>query len=292
MCRLLHFLLAPASSLPPFPPEWGSPPPPLPDDVRTHFPRGLGMVLESLVGTEFYERCTPGLGRAGYTFDKRHSRQLTWKLLGKSDTAPGPREDIAGEAGGSHVWDTLSREDVRALVPTLVATQQARLLRTTSTRTLIAPDPSSQGFATYFPDHTSLAPRPSWQDPGSPLPFGLRLQHTPTLSETDEETPIVLLSFGHFQLVDQLLITCLQGVTPQLLPSLLATIDRLTAHTPFTEGWVWGLDPQSELVRAWKGLEGRDVQEKLREGDDALQIGSIWYGFDGELADSQMWLVD
>ncbi|RSH90647.1 hypothetical protein EHS25_001252 [Saitozyma podzolica] len=292
MCRLLHLLLAPASSLPPFPPEWGSPPPPLPDIVRTHFPPGLGMVLESLVGTEFYEQCTPGPGGPGYTFDKRHSRQLTWKLLGKSNTAHGPREDIAVEARGSHVWEMLSREDVEALVPTLVATQQARLLRTTSTRTLIAPDPSSQGFATYLPDHTSLAPHPSWQDPGSPLPFGLRLQHTPTPSGTDEETSIVLLSFGHFQLVDQLLITFLQGVTPKHLPSLLASFDRLTAHTPFTEGWVWGLDPESELVQAWKEQEGRDVRENLREGDDAFQIGSIWYGFEGELADSQMWLVD
>jgi hypothetical protein len=248
------------------------------------------MVLESLVGTEFYERCTLGLDGPGYTFDNRHSRQLTWKLLGKSNTGHGTREDMAIEAWGSHVWEPLSREDVEELVPTLVATQQARLIRTTSDRTLIAPDPSSQGFATYLPDHTSLAPRPSWLEEGCPLPFGLR--GNPTVSGTNEETPIVVLSFGHFQLVDQLLITSLQGVTPQLLPSLLATIDTLTAHTPFTEGWVWGLDPQSELVRTWKGLEGRDVHEKVREGDDAFQIGSIWYGFQGELADSQMWLVD
>lgn len=60
MMRLLHWVLAPHSSLPPFPSEWVSPPP---EDLHD----ALFSVLYSDVGSEFYENCGPTLdGGAGW----------------------------------------------------------------------------------------------------------------------------------------------------------------------------------------------------------------------------------
>jgi hypothetical protein len=52
MMRLLHWVLAPINTLPPFPPEWGSPPPDGPHDAQFS-------VLYSDIGSEFYANCGP-----------------------------------------------------------------------------------------------------------------------------------------------------------------------------------------------------------------------------------------
>lgn len=63
MMRLLHHILAPKESLPPFPAEWGAPP--------TNIPPGLGnaraSVLYSDIGDKFYRNAGPDLNTPGWT---------------------------------------------------------------------------------------------------------------------------------------------------------------------------------------------------------------------------------
>lgn len=59
MLRLLHYVLAPADSLPPFPAEWGAPP----TDVRGD---AAFSILNSGIGDSFYSSCTQGLDVPGW----------------------------------------------------------------------------------------------------------------------------------------------------------------------------------------------------------------------------------
>ncbi|EJD43714.1 hypothetical protein AURDEDRAFT_88553 [Auricularia subglabra TFB-10046 SS5] len=65
MMRLLHRVLAPPESLPPFPSTWGTPPPQLPEGHKF----GMGSVLYSDVGGGFYSICGPTEDTRGWEVD-------------------------------------------------------------------------------------------------------------------------------------------------------------------------------------------------------------------------------
>lgn len=73
MLRLLHYILAPPSTLPPFPSAWGAPPviPPGMQDAAFS-------VLYSGVGEEFYAKCTKGESEPGWIREKLAVRQ--WNI--------------------------------------------------------------------------------------------------------------------------------------------------------------------------------------------------------------------
>ncbi|KAF6762783.1 hypothetical protein DFP72DRAFT_567181 [Ephemerocybe angulata] len=63
MMRLLHWVLAPASSFPdPFPEQWGKPP-----TVPQNYGRGVVSILWSALGPEYYKSCGPYPGKDGWT---------------------------------------------------------------------------------------------------------------------------------------------------------------------------------------------------------------------------------
>lgn len=79
LMRLLHYILAPRASLPPFPGEWGLAPP---------TPPGVGgdaafSELYSGVGDTFYAKCTQGTEKEGW--GKRPTVVRQWDLSGKAD---------------------------------------------------------------------------------------------------------------------------------------------------------------------------------------------------------------
>ncbi|TXT13939.1 uncharacterized protein COLE_00132 [Cutaneotrichosporon oleaginosum] len=73
MMRLLHYILAPPATLPPFPSAWGAPP---------AIPQGMQnaafSVLYSGVGEEFYAKCTKGEHEPGYIRENLVIRQ--WNI--------------------------------------------------------------------------------------------------------------------------------------------------------------------------------------------------------------------
>jgi len=73
MMRLLHYVLASSEALPPFPPEWGGPPPAAPANILP----GSFSALYSDIGPNFYQLCGPGGSRAGWTV-RGHS-QTVWQ---------------------------------------------------------------------------------------------------------------------------------------------------------------------------------------------------------------------
>jgi len=85
MMRLLHRVLAPASSLPPFPVEiWGQPPPPIPPGVKAG--DALFSVLYSDVGPQFYKLCGPVPGADGWIVSDPWS--TIWDLDDSIDQHP------------------------------------------------------------------------------------------------------------------------------------------------------------------------------------------------------------
>jgi LYC1 GNAT-like C-terminal domain len=86
MMRLLHRVLASASSLPPFPVEiWGQPPPPIPPGVKAG--DALFSVLYSDVGPQFYKLCGPVPGADGWIVSDPWS--TIWDLDDPIDQHPG-----------------------------------------------------------------------------------------------------------------------------------------------------------------------------------------------------------
>jgi len=75
LMRLLHYILAPTDSLPPFPAEWGSPPLPEPGyrDARFSF-------LFSDVGDMFYAKCSRGRDVPGWTPTRNRHPVRVWTL--------------------------------------------------------------------------------------------------------------------------------------------------------------------------------------------------------------------
>lgn len=74
MLRLLHYVLAPPSALPPFPAEWGA----APTDVRGD---AAFSILNSGIGDAFYSSCTQGLDVPGWVHNPVTMRR--WEV-GKS----------------------------------------------------------------------------------------------------------------------------------------------------------------------------------------------------------------
>ncbi len=113
MMRLLHWVLAPRSALPPtFPKEWGTPP-----DEEMLQSVGVGnaqfSVLYSDVGGEFYRSCGPdATSRNGWVVTG--ARETSWTLDTGADPLSPPRSDPTAAASKYNVKH-LTQEEVIAL---------------------------------------------------------------------------------------------------------------------------------------------------------------------------------
>ncbi|KAL1407980.1 hypothetical protein Q8F55_004777 [Vanrija albida] len=104
MMRLLHYVLAAAEHLPPFPSEWGAPP------AVEGFRDARFSVLYSGIGKDFYDRCRQGEGPGslpGWVAERE--RYMRFFTVEYGDGVEG-REEEEG-------WEWLSREQVNDLAP-------------------------------------------------------------------------------------------------------------------------------------------------------------------------------
>jgi hypothetical protein len=110
-------------------------------------------------------------------------------------------------------------------------------------------------------------------------------------NEGSEKSSIVLFAPKNKMINPRTLITMMHNVRPDHLPSLLGKLDEF-AKEDGGEGWVWGLQPEDELVKAWQGLQEREVKVSQREGVMNHLLGVVYYGPEGERPDfksSDMW---
>jgi hypothetical protein len=95
----------------------------------------------------------------------------------------------------------------------------------------------------------------------------------------------------------RLLVTYISHLEPAHVPALLAALDEVAHAAGREEGWVWGLDKDGELARAWaeKGGEGREVRVGRRQEIEGHLWAVAWYGGRegakerGRILDAQMW---
>lgn len=115
MLQLLHYALAPAQVMPPFPPEWGT----LPQGPRD----GRFSFLHSGIDGAFYVACTQGPGgRPGWVPKPPHTR--LWTVQGSPSQVPeyellGPKDVAALQGEYESILRAALREGQFAIVPDL-----------------------------------------------------------------------------------------------------------------------------------------------------------------------------
>jgi len=114
------------------------------------------------------------------------------------------------------------------------------------------------------------------------------------MTASNGKETIVLFTTHNPPIGPRLLITCIHNLDPCDLESLLLVLDTVGSEAGRIEGWVWGLDPSSELVKNWTAMAERDVQTGRRAEKMGHLLGVAWYGSEeeregAELMDGQMW---
>ena len=223
--------------------------------------------LSSDVGQTYYATCTIGLDSPGYVINLEDQTQLTWRIL--------PAE----QADGSDGWCILSDEDFPRIKPILSAGAKSKLALHPS-QSAFAVDPLSPGTLEMVPQRGQMSSRKPWLTQPHREPRGVQ-----------RGDAIVMFARDNYQIAtDTLLITYTHNLSPEDLPSLLSALDGLANQVGLTRGWVWGLDTDCALVKAWEGREGRDAKASLRQGVDEHLYGVARYEGEGQLIDQQMWI--
>ncbi|WVR07381.1 hypothetical protein IAU60_004422 [Kwoniella sp. DSM 27419] len=278
MLSLLHHHLSPGSFSPP-PESWGVLEP-LQADQAALLPKAIGSILWSDVGSTFYSRCEPVPGRPGWIVEDHRNQELVWKIVppasghGATDTNDGLDE------GCEWIWPSSLADVARELS---VAVKSDLKRTDTSERAAWVHDPSSEGTFQYVIEKEQLM----HGQPVPARPYGLRIR-----SGQGQDDTIVLFSMGMKSIGPRLLITFQHNLAAAQVPSLLKALDIVGHQAGFTEGWIWDLQPDSEVVKAWQSQDGRDVQVGRRQEVKGHLVGAAWYGAEdeaGQLVDGQMW---
>jgi len=105
LMRLLHFVLADPSLLPPFPTEsWGAQPI-IPSNTNFPYGRGVATALYSDVGPDFYRICGPGIGEVGKdkAWVEHDPISTIWPVRSSPELAEGIEWISASELAA--IWD-------------------------------------------------------------------------------------------------------------------------------------------------------------------------------------------
>ena len=341
MLKLLHYVLADPSCLPPFPAEWGAPPPGSAldkeerqrgsadsingsDKVIRDVPPGMASVLNSDVGAEFYGKCTVGREKVGWAMRDEANGELVWEIHDPVDGYKAGQgltgADVKGEGDGGKKWEWLYLADLDA-ESTIALTLRSDFLRdmreADGSKSICAMDPTSPRFLNDL-QRRCLDTRPSgWGISKEHEPVGIRISYNTepgeadivadsdghnardgsSVGESDSKVAIVLFTYSPSIIGPQVLITRISSLAPTLLPLVLEAIDEyahmINVNTTKTmsqsnatdgnamairEGWVWGLEENDPLVRAWQSLgsvnDRSDSREAVREDGKLAQAKS------------------
>ncbi|ODN77531.1 hypothetical protein L202_04704 [Cryptococcus amylolentus CBS 6039] len=273
MLSLLHLHLQPPSSIP------SSLLPLKQDELVSGFkpgqadelPVALGSWLTSDVGSTFYSKCSLQEGRKAWVVNDSQNSGLKWAI---KPTAPDFDEDKV---------EWIYRPDIESLSKELSTREKARLAEADVSKGAIwAEDPASTGALAFLPVKST------WYDPScAPHPVGVRIK-----TGTPAEDPIVLFLTSFFPIGFEFLVTLISKLTPEYFPLALQAFDKAASDAGRERGFIWGLDPFSEIVEAWKNQPGREVEVKKRAEAKGGLMGTVYYGEEGQegrMLDGQMW---
>jgi hypothetical protein len=273
LIKLLHYIIGSPDALPAFPSAWGQAPAELDAATRKLIPYATAAFLWSDVGPTFYTKCTIGEELPGYVTEDEKNQALVWKVL--PPTAEGD--------DGKDQWEWLYETDIPDLQTKLSKIVQEEIKDAqVGDRFVVRTDPANQGTLSFLP---LRAYAENGLDPEirKNHPFGLRRK--------DGDT-VVISTPGLGAIYKRLCITLHHNLKPEHLPSLLAKMDELAPSRNSEEGQIWGLQPDSDLARAFKELEGREANLHIREGMGAHLLGVASYLPNGgrvDFQDTQIW---
>ncbi|KAK4685308.1 hypothetical protein P7C73_g4848, partial [Tremellales sp. Uapishka_1] len=259
LLRLLHYHLADNADLPPFPSQWG-PPPPKPS---AKIPKSIASTLYSDVGADFYRNCTIGTSLPGWVVDPKANVELDWELL--------PVEEEAK----TNEWDLLHAKDMPEIEELLSNSLTQALKDSSEQQTIVVHDPSSVGSLWIVAEKGA---------------YGSTSTDSPPLGARQDDT-VVLFTATNVIVYEKLLVTCTHKVQSDGLASLLKILDRAGAKANRTSGIVWGLD--DETIATWKDeaeRQGRKITVRERKGLLGHLLAVARYGKEkGIVLDSQLW---
>lgn len=238
-------------------------------------PGAIGSILWSDIGSQFYEKCTIGTSRPGWVVKEHHVTELVWTVL--------PASSTRSETEGEYKWEWIMKDELPTIANKLKEGVKADLQSRRADGTVYRPDPTSPGLLDWI---NVRGPWLSSVQPQGDEPLGIK-----TVSPDGVETIVLFCAYNE-HIDKRLLITFIHNLTPAQLPSLLAKLDTVAHRAGRIEGWIWGLDLDSELVGAWKGLKDRNVVTGARAEKAGHLLGVAWYGDEqdkGEFVDWQMW---
>ncbi|EIW68609.1 hypothetical protein TREMEDRAFT_31623 [Tremella mesenterica DSM 1558] len=281
LLRLMHYILASPLHLPTFPSEWGSPPSPIPIELKEYFPPAWGTFLSSEIGPDFYYRCLVGIDRRGWEAKEVWQEEVEWEILSSS------RLSIPSDPSKSSPILARSESIYHAALPN---PSEQRVQATSSTnKAVFCPDPASKGILTFASVRGAYGPQPAWRK--FPQPLGIRLPaHKGTSGEVHQDDTIILFALYNQQVGDGLLITYIHNLSPDVLPSALSALDRLISEqgAEWNMGRVWDLDSSNDLAAAWK-QSGRRVNVNRRRGTGSHLLSWCFYQGKTEVLDRQLW---
>jgi len=150
---------------------------------------------------------------------------------------------------------------------------------------VIQTNPGNVGTLPYLPLR-SFAEKTFDPEERKKHPFGLRKKNA-----NGDET-IIILTPGLGAIYKRLCITLHHNLLPADIPSLLQKMDELAPERKTEEGQIWGLDPSSELAKAFEAISERKVDQHIRKGQQAHLLAVASYLPNGEkvdFIDSQIW---
>lgn len=88
------------------------------------------------------------------------------------------------------------------------------------------------------------------------------------------------------------MITFISNLAPAQLSLVLRACDKLATDAGHEEGWVWGVNGDVGLVKAWDEEPGREIKVGRRPEQHSHLLAVAWYGAEEEkrtIMESQMW---
>ena len=256
--RLLHYILAPVTCLPPFPSSWGTRPQ-LSREDRDKVPFASASILWSDVGPEFYEKCSiPPYHDFGWKVERKHQSQLCWKVSSTSGSFSNPSPDSD--------YRVLYPRDYRWLGETLSSCHRDKIARWDTTKNgAMTHDPSSRGTLSFIHQREFFGPQPAWRLGYEEEPVGI----------VKDDMIVLFTRYNHLISADTLLVSFVHNLHEQNVADLVNILDSFCVGTDINKVMIWDLDLDGEVVR--KIERSRHVEKGFRNGPGAHLFAHVVY---------------
>ena len=272
MMRLLHWVLAPRSALPPFPESWGAPP---------EVPAELGVqnaqfsVLYSDVGKEFYRGCGPAV-EPGNGWLTRGAIETSWY-------APKAPAETSSEGTAPHIW--LSEDDAKHVwsldVPFMSADIAKAVSSTSRTAFSFLPHKGVGAFViqrtmTFGEDKTPVFPLDTY---GVLLLPNSVVGVDEVFADSEKQPTYATWTVDASDEFERFLVVTRLRASKATLPALLKLVVQFAIKEKIPKVEIWGLSEELQGIAGGSSWETADRSEHL----SAFK----WYGEESE--DDLLW---